>query len=228
MPTYKYPHPALTVDIVVFGVDWRNDSLDVLLIRRKNKPFAGQLALPGGFVEMQETAEQAAFRELREETGVRPTHLEQLYTFSDPERDPRERVVTISHLALVRSQDHIVQANSDAAEAYWVNARKVIKNKDLAFDHIEILRLGLARLEGKIRYAPIGMDLLPTTFTLLELRSLYKIILGREPDPSNFRRKIEKFDFLVPLGSNHKGRSIFRFDLERYEEAVAKGILFEI
>jgi len=242
-PTVAIGKPTLAVDVVIFGIDWRDDSLDVLLLRNESEQLAGHLALPGGPVGIKDTLEETAFRELKKKTGIRPTYLEQLYTFGDPERDPRERAVSVAYLALVRSHDHKVRAGSDAAEAYWFNVRSILDNpvkkigsdKDgdmykraLAFDHLEILQTALTRLEGKIRYTPIGLDLLPETFTLLELRRLYKIVLGREPDISNFRRKVAKFDFLVQAGENGKGKTLLCFDRKKYLSAVARGINFEI
>jgi 8-oxo-dGTP diphosphatase len=234
MTKYKYPRPALTVDIVVFGLDGRDGTLDVLLIKRKKNPYQDRLALPGGYVEMKETLDEAAFRELREETGIKPAHLEQLYTFGALKRDPRERVVSVAYFALVRSQDHVIVADSDAAEARWWNARDVWNTKDaisrppLAFDPEQILQAALERLEGKARYAPLGMGLLPEIFTLAELRGMYEIILGRKFDISNFRRKIEKARYIVPLGTSARGKRLYFFDKKKYEEAHARGLDFDL
>jgi 8-oxo-dGTP diphosphatase len=218
--SYKYPRPALTVDIVVLGVNWRDRRLESLLIKRKLAPFKGRLALPGGFVNLDESLEAAALRELKEETGIVPAHLEQLATFGAVKRDPRERVVSVAYMALETTLAHIVKAGTDASDAAWYPARDL---PNLAFDHAAIMATALARLEGKVRYSPIGFGLLPEVFSVGELRTLYEIVLGRPIDVSNFRRKISKFDFLVSVPGH--GRPHYRFDEARYRKAH---IAFEI
>lgn len=235
--TYEYPRAALTVDIVIFGVDLERISatLDVLLIRRAADPFAGMLALPGGFVEMDETLDQAAFRELKEETGIVPSYLEQLYTFSKVDRDPRERVISAAFFALVPSRQHSPIAGSDASQALWLDVNRLNLNKpkfdfDFAFDHKDILELAVKRLQAKIRYAPIGFDLLPKGFTLAQLQRLYEVILQKPLDRSNFRKKIESLDVLCQTGGTAPGRkaALYRFDKKKYEAAVQRGINFEV
>ncbi|MEJ7710987.1 MAG: NUDIX domain-containing protein [Pyrinomonadaceae bacterium] len=184
---YKYERPALTVDCVVFGLDLAAEQLNVLLIERDAKPFAGEWALPGGFVHSGESPEAAAIRELKEETGIGDVYLEQLYTFGAPERDPRGWIVSVAHYALVSPDSHALSASSDARQAAWF---AVTKLPQLAFDHKEILDMALARLRGKVTYAPIGFELLPKKFSLKQLQKLYDIILGRELDNRNFRKKI--------------------------------------
>src|SRR4029077_18090120 len=159
--TYEYPRPALTVDAVVFGLD--DEDLKVLLIRRNLAPFKDRWALPGGFVRVEESLEDAVRRELREEAGVSEVFLEQLYTFGDVERDPRERVVTVAYYALVKLSDHRIKAATDARDAAWF---AVAEATGLAFDHQRILTTALERLKGKLRYQPIGFELLPPQFTL--------------------------------------------------------------
>ncbi|HSC88133.1 MAG TPA: NUDIX domain-containing protein, partial [Polyangiaceae bacterium] len=170
--TYKYPRAALTVDCVVFAVD--DDGLKVLLIERAAEPFVGHWALPGGFVRVDETTDEAARRELQEETGLRDVFLEQLYTFSSVARDPRERVVSVGHYALVKPS--AVEAGSDASKAQWFDVGEL---PELAFDHDEIVAVALERLRGKVRYQPLGFELLPNKFTLGQLQRLYESILGR-------------------------------------------------
>ena len=162
--TYKYPRPALTADCVVFGLD--DENLKVLLIQRDNEPFEGKWALPGGFAQVGEPVEKTALRELEEETNLKNVFLEQLYTFSAPDRDPREHVVTVAFLALVNLVEHEVHASSDARGAAWFDVDDV---PSLAFDHNEILRVAYERLQGKIRYQPIGFELLPSKFTSAEV-----------------------------------------------------------
>ena len=183
--SYKYSRPALSVDCVVFGVD--SETLKVLLIQRAQSPFQGQWALPGGFVEMNETVAEAARRELEEETGLTNVFLEQLYTFSAVERDPRERVVSVAHYALVRMSDHKAQAATDAADADWFPADDA---PHLAFDHADILAYALRRLRYKLEYRAVAFQLLPETFTLTELQEAYEHILNEQLDKRNFRRKV--------------------------------------
>src|SRR5436190_18501821 len=153
--TYEYPRPALTVDAVVFGLD--DEDLKVLLIRRDLEPFGGKWALPGGFVRVEESLEEAVRRELQEETGISQVFLEQLYTFGDVDRDPRERVVSVAYYALVKLSDHKAKAATDAANAEWFPVSQLPK---LAFDHADIVEVALSRLQGKVRYQPIGFELL--------------------------------------------------------------------
>src|SRR5438128_6597165 len=151
--TYEYARPALTVDAVVFGLD--DEDLKVLLIRRDLEPFRGKWALPGGFVRVGESLEEAVRRELQEETGISEVFLEQLYTFGAVDRDPRERVVTVAYYALVRLSDHRVKAATDARDAAWF---AVSEASDLSFDHERILATALERLKNKVRYQPIGFE----------------------------------------------------------------------
>lgn len=226
--TYEYPRPALTVDCVVFGFD--EAGLQVLLIRRGIEPFKNNWALPGGFIHMEESLEKAARRELEEETSLRNVFLEQLYTFGAPERDPRGRVVSVAFYALVRPDQHPAKGDTDACEAAWHSADSL---PDLAFDHAEILNCALERLRGKIRWQPIGFELLPKRFTLSQLQALYEAILGRSLDKRNFRKKLLAFDFLVALdeytsGGAHRPAQLYRFDRRKYDALTRRGFLFEI
>jgi 8-oxo-dGTP diphosphatase len=226
--TYKYPRAALTVDCVVFGLD--DSELKVLLIQRGLEPFKGKWALPGGFVRVEETVDEAARRELAEEAGLKGVFLEQLYTFGALDRDPRERVVSIAHYALVKLAAHETKAATDAADARWFPVSKVPK---LAFDHGEILTVALARLKGKVRYQPIGFELLPPKFTLSQLQHLYEAVLETALDKRNFRKKVLSFGLLVPLketqmAGRHRPAQLFRFDADKYEKLKRKGLLFEL
>ena len=226
--TYEYPRPALTVDCVVFGMD--EGDLKVLLIKRGVEPFAGKWALPGGFVRMEESLDDAARRELEEEAGIRPSHLEQLYTFGEPGRDPRGRVVTVAYFALVKLSDHRVHASTDAREAAWFSVWDTPK---LAFDHGDILGTALQRLKGKVRYQPIGFELLPPKFTLTQLQRLYEVILERQLDKRNFRKKILSMDLLEELDEveqdvSHRAARLYRFDHKKYRQLEKAGFNFEL
>lgn len=226
--TYKYPRPALTVDCVVFGFD--ETELKVLLIERALEPFKGSWALPGGFVHVDETIDEAARRELAEEAGLTNVFLEQLYTFGAVDRDPRERVVSVAHFALVKLSAYKTRAAADAADARWFPVSNVPK---LAFDHGDILAAALDRLKGKVRYQPIGFELLPPKFTLSQLQHLYEVVLGAELDKRNFRKKVLGFGLLVPLKETqmvgrHRPAQLFRFDAEKYEKLKKRGFNFEL
>lgn len=226
---YDYPRPGVTVDCVVFGLD-AAAQLKVLLIQRKYDPFGGQWALPGGFVQMDEPLETAALRELGEETGVCDLFLEQLYTFGHPERDPRDRIISVAYYALVNLCNYTLQAQTDASEAEWF---AIAKLPTLAFDHATIIDIALKRLRGKIRYEPIGFELLPEKFTLTQLQRLYEVILGMDLDKRNFRKKILKMDLLIPLnekeqGVAHRAAQLYRFDTEKYRMLAQHGFNFEV
>src|SRR5947209_3100484 len=226
--TYEYPRPALTVDAVVFGLD--DKDLKVLLIRRDLDPFKGKWALPGGFVRVQESLEDAVRRELREETGVSQLFLEQLYTFGAIDRDPRERVVTVAYYALVKLSDHRIHAATDACDAAWF---AVSEAQSLAFDHERILAQALERLKNKVRYQPIGFELLPPEFTLSQLQRLYETILETPLDKRNFRKKILSMDFIVALDEvekdvAHRAARLYRFDRKKYQQLQKRGFNFEI
>jgi 8-oxo-dGTP diphosphatase len=226
--TYEYPRPALTVDAVVFGMD--DDELKVLLIRRDLPPFEGKWALPGGFVRVQESLEEAVRRELLEEAGITQVFLEQLYTFGAVDRDPRERVVTVAYYALVKLSDHRVKAATDARDAAWF---AVSEASNLAFDHERILAVARERLQNKVRYQPIGFELLPAQFTLSQLQRLYETILETPLDKRNFRKKILAMDFLVALDEvekdvAHRAARLYRFDRKKYQQLQKRGFNFEI
>ena len=226
--TYNFARAALTVDCVVFGLD--ESDLKVMLIQRDLPPFRGKWALPGGFVRLDETLEDAARRELQEETGLEKVFLEQLYTYGAVDRDPRERVVTVAWYALVRLSDHRVKAATDARDAAWFGMHEL---PQLAFDHNQILRDAYERLQSKVRYEPIGFELLPVKFTLTQLQQLYEIVLGRTLDKRNFRKKILSFDVLQELDEveadvAHRAARLYRFNPKRYREMVKQGVNFEI
>lgn len=218
----------LAVDAVVFG--YHEQQLQLLLIRRKIPPFEGSWALPGGFVLPYESLEAAVSRELREETGVSINYLEQLYTFGEPGRDPRSRVVSVAYFALVNPDQFDLSAASDAAEARWFSLDQL---PPLAFDHGDIVAYAHRRLRAKLSYEPIGLNLLDADFRFSDLEKLYESILGRKIDRRNFRKKFLGFGILSEttiVHSGQKGRpgTLFRFDEERYRALRDKGFLFEI
>lgn len=226
--TYEYPRPALTVDCIVFGLDVGD--LKVLLIERRHEPFAGRWALPGGFVDVGEAPQQAARRELEEETGLKNLFLEQLHTFGEPGRDPREHVVSVAHYALVNVADARVRAADDARQAAWFPVRRP---PPLAFDHAKILRMALDRLEDRLRRQPVGLELLPQTFTLSQLQHVYETILGKEIDKRNFRRRVLRTGLLVETDQTqkevaHRAARLYRFDVRKYRRLATLGFHFEV
>lgn len=226
--TYEFARPALTVDIVVFALD--EEDMQVMLIQRDLKPFEGHWALPGGFVRVNEALDEAARRELQEETGLKDIFLEQLYTFGELRRDPRERVVSVAHYALVNLQGHDVQASTDARNAAWFPVDDL---PELAFDHEVILQAAHRRLRGKVSYQPIGFELLPEKFTLRQLQHLYEVILDRKLDKRNFRKKVLAMEIVketkeIEKDVAHRAARLYRFDKRRYNKLTRQGFNFEI
>jgi len=214
----------VTVDIVIFTI--RESALRVLLIRRGIPPFKGRMAVPGGFVHPDESLQRAALRELKEETGVRDVYLEQLYSFGDPRRDPRGRVVTVAYYALIPG-DHPLRAGSDASAAAWWPVKKL---PPLAFDHRTIVDYALERLRNKLEYTTVGFQLLPKKFTLPELQAVYEAILGKSLDKRNFRKKMDLLGILKPLNqwrrTGRKPARLYSFAAKKFEKLKDKGILF--
>lgn len=197
--TYEYPHPAVTTDIVIFTI--RQDELKVLLIKRALPPYQNMWALPGGFVNLEESLEEGARRELEEETGVRDVYLEQLYTFGKPDRDPRERVITVAYYALVPSDEFDIQAGSDAEGVSWFGMREL---PGLAFDHDAILEMARERLRAKLGYSTIAFQFMPRHFTLSELQHVYEVILREPVDKRNFRKRILSLDLIEETGKEKR------------------------
>ncbi|MCD7721914.1 MAG: NUDIX hydrolase [Prevotellaceae bacterium] len=225
MYCYKYPHPAVTTDCVMFGFDGLK--MKVLLIRRGIEPYKGQWAFPGGFLHMDESAREGALRELQEETGLKDAPLRQFHTFSAPERDPRERVITIGYYALVRLSE--VKGADDADEARWFAMDEI---PSLAFDHDMILRTALTELRRQIHFEPVGFELLPEKFTIKQLQYLYETILDVCFDRRNFYNKMRHLDLLEQLDEKAKPTPkreafLFRFRPEKYEELKEKGFRLE-
>lgn len=217
--TYKYPRPSVTTDCVIFGYD-AEEGLSVLLVERGSEPFKGCWAFPGGFLEMDETAEAGALRELKEETefDVERGFLEQLGCFTDVDRDPRGRVITIAYYALVRKG--AVKGGDDARNAQWFPVGDV---PQLAFDHEKILRMARKRLKEQIRFRPIGFELLPEFFTISQLQALYEAVLESHLDSQSFARKMLKLDILEKKDghqANVDGTTsvLYRFNPDKYAE----------
>ena len=219
----------VTVDAVVFGYE-RTPRVSVLLIKRKYEPQAGIWALPGGFVQPQESLEAAVLRELKEETGVNLTYLEQLYTFGAPERDPRQRVISVAYFGLVRPETYQLRADTDAEQVGWFDIDQL---PTLAFDHAAIVQTAIERLRAKITYEPIGFELLEARFPFSDLENLYSTLLGRPIDRRNFRKKIMSYGLLdegeerVATGAGRPAR-LYQFNKPRYDELKQQGILFEV
>ena len=219
---YDYPRPMVTVDVVIFTV--RDDCLQVLLVQRKRPPFTGFWALPGGFVEMEESLEEAALRELAEETGVASAYLEQLYTYGDPHRDPRGRVITVAYFALIPAGTPIrSEGGDDAARAQWFPVDDL---PPLAFDHAEIIAYAVRRLRYKLEYTAVGFELLPEEFTLSELQRVYEIVLGEKLDKRNFRRRILQANIIEPTPHYRTGEGrparLYRYRPDAVAEVKAR------
>jgi len=215
---------SVTVDIVIFSL--HQTALNVLLIRRAAAPHKGKWAIPGGFVNSNESLATAARRELKEETDVGEVYLEQLYTFGEPKRDPRGRVITVAYFALV-TRALAPRAGTDAAEAAWYSVNAL---PELAFDHAEILKYALQRLRYKLEYTAVGFELLPNEFTLTELQTAYEIVLGETLDKRNFRRRLLEAGILVetskfrPGSDEGRGRpaQLYRYKKNAVTEVKAR------
>lgn len=212
---YDYPHPAVTVDIVVFTI--RDARLAALFVKRKEDPHKGSWALPGGFVRIDESLDRAAERELREETGVEGVYLEQLYTFGEPDRDPRERVITVAYYALIPSDRLTLRAASDAEDARWFAMAEL---PALAFDHAQIVGAAYERLRAKLDYSTIALQFLPRSFTLAELQAVYETILAEPLDKRNFRKRILALGVLKETGKMqrdgaHRPAKLYRLTTPR-------------
>jgi len=220
----------VAVDAVVFGYT-SIEGLSILLIKRDVEPFKNSWALPGGLILNNESIEQAVERELQEETGVQINYLEQLYSFGNPERDPRNRVISIAHYGLVRPDAFQLKASTDANDARWFNIKSLPK---LSFDHDKIIKAAVNRVKSKLTYEPIGFELLDKKFPFSELEKLYITILDRPIDRRNFKKKIMKFGLLIETNEKQQlsgpGRpgNLFKFDEKKYFKLKKEGFNFEI
>lgn len=220
----------VAVDAVVFGYSSK-DGLSILLIKRNVNPFKGSWALPGGLVKNEESLEKAVQRELKEEAGISINYLEQLYSFGKPDRDPRNRVISITYYGLIRPDGLSLHASTDASDAKWFTIKNI---PQLAFDHQEIINTALKRLQGKIIYEPIGFELLDEKFAFSELEKLYMAVLDRPIDRRNFKKKVIKFGFLTETDEKQAletaGRPgiLYSFNQEKYFKLKKEGINFEV
>lgn len=216
---YSY---SLSVDCVIFG--YNAGKLQVALIERKNVPFKGCWALPGGFVEGDETVEEAAFRELQEETGLRDIYLEQFHVFSEPDRDPRGRVITVAFFALIDSDQCELVASEDASKAVWWGVDEL---PVLSFDHESIFEKALDSLRVAIKIKPIAFELLPEKFTLTQLQQLYEEVFAVDIDKRNFRKKVSKMDFIqetgkMTKGAKHRPAMLYTFNKKKYAKHLSE------
>jgi 8-oxo-dGTP diphosphatase len=221
---------SITVDAVVFA--YIEEKLHTLLIKRNFEPFKDTYGLAGAFIQDYETADEAVERMLKNETGLEVDYLEQLYTFTDPNRDPRERIITIAYYGLINSTTQTLKTTEHASEVEWVELKDVFQ-KDLAFDHKEITQLALRRLRNKLQYEPIGFDLLPIYFTMGELFKLYCAILNKGLDRRNFSKKILSFGLLKETEFKKQGgvgrqAKMYEFDKITYDRLKKIGFNFEL
>jgi len=218
----------VSVDAVVFGYD--QEGVSVLLIKRRYEPFQKMWALPGGLVLNEESLENAVRRELQEEAGIDVHYLEQLYSFGQPDRDPRNRVISIAYFGLVRPRDYHISAQTDAEDVAWYNIKKLPR---LAFDHKAIIDAAIRRLRGKLAYEPIGFELLDKKFPFSDLERLYQILLDRDIDRRNFKKKIMGYGFLEPLDETAQRKAgrpaqLYQFNKKKYFELKERGYNFDI
>ncbi|MBI1286245.1 MAG: NUDIX domain-containing protein [Flavobacteriales bacterium] len=227
----KTQNIELAVDAVVFGYS-RESGISVLLIKRKYEPFQGMWAIPGGFVNEDESLEDAVKRELLEETGISVQYLEQLYTFGKPERDPRRRIVSVAYYCLVKSSEfRKLAAATDAADAQWFSIKEL---PELAFDHQTILETAVERLRAKVTYQPIGFELLDKKFPFSDLEHLYASVLDRAIDRRNFKKKFMNLQILDELNEKAEqtgsGRpaNLYAFNKQHYDRLLKEGAHLEI
>ena len=219
---------ALSIDNLVFGLD--NDELKILLVKQTDPMHQGKWALPGGWIRYDENLRDAAHRLLEELTGVKQLYLEQLKTFGRVNRFPTERVVTIAYYALVSAEHYSLVAGQSAADVSWQSVNNL---PELIYDHAEIIAFGMKFLRHQVCHQPIGFNLLPEKFTLLQLQALYEAILNIKLDKPNFRRKILKMNLLHSCnekqqGVPHRAANLYTFDSQAYDQLSESGFSFEI
>lgn len=218
---YKYPHPSVTTDCVIFGFD--GEGMKVLLIQRGGEPHKGKWAFPGGFLNIDESAEEGALRELEEETGLKNAYIRQFHAFSAPDRDPRERVITIAYYALVRIQE--VKGADDAADARWYSLDEI---PPLAFDHDEMLKTALREMRKQLYFEPIGLGLLSENFTAEEVTKLYESAIGHKIDKQHLCEGLAEYGLIeTSCDDADRGCMLFRFNKEKYEELSHNGCLLD-
>jgi len=225
----KTPAFVVSVDCVVFA--YRNRAIYLPLLLRARAPFIDAWSLPGGPIQADETPEAACLRKLREDIGLKAEYVEQLYTFGEPDRDPRRRAFSIAYFALIRESDESLQWGPDTRTAQWFHLDKLPEHP-WAFDHEKIVAMALKRLRAKVGYEPIGLHWLPKEFSLSELRQIYEVILGRSLDRRNFYKKLKGTGLLIPTRTQPSPRGkptqLFRFDRGRYARLREEGFEFGI
>jgi 8-oxo-dGTP diphosphatase len=224
----KYPTPSVTVDNVIFG--YHDNQISLLLLNRKEEPFANTWTLPGGFLHINETFEQAAKRVLTTKTGISDVFLEQLFTFDAPDRDPRGRVLSIGYYALVNPTKYEIMAGTAANDVQWFDWKAL---PTLGFDHAHIVETAINRLKTKVLWQPIGFELLDSPFSIPELHTLYETILEKKFERRNFYKRIMELEILRKVdirrdGGRKRPADLFEFDLEKYNELIDKGLSFKI
>lgn len=231
MNTLEYTNKVidnLSIDCVIFGFE--AGELKALFIKRNAEPSKGMMALPGGFVDINEELDDASHRILKELTGIRDIYMDQVSTFGEVNRYPIRRVITIVYYALIKIEEYKIQAGSEALEAKWISVKDI---PELPFDHRKIYDAALAKLQERVHREPIGFNLLPEKFTITELQTLYEAILDTEFDKRNFRKKLAKMNFLVDLEEKqqnvaHRAAKLYKFDESNYERLRKKGFNFDL
>lgn len=214
-PFHLYQNPSLAIDIVVFG--YHSNVLSVLLLNRNEEPFKDQWTLPGAFLQMEESFAQTCSRILKTKLGMDNVYLEQLYSFDKPERDPRGRVISVAHYALINPHKFEIVVGKMANDVQWFDVRKI---PSLGFDHKEIFKKALNRLQSKILYFPVGFELLDELFTMTELHELYECILNVSIDRRNFRRKILDAEYIINTGTKREGLQNRHPDLYKFNKKL--------
>jgi 8-oxo-dGTP diphosphatase len=216
-PFHSYQNPSLAVDLVVFG--YSKQTLSVLLLNRKEEPFKDRWTLPGAFLQMEERFKETCSRVLKTKLGMDDVYLEQLYSFDEPDRDPRGRAISVAHYALVNPARIAIAAGSMANDASWFNINEL---PALGFDHDIIFQQALQRLRSKITYFPVGFELLDDLFTMPELHELYECILDTVIDRRNFRRKILDSEYIINTGKKREGSQNRHPDLYKFNKKLKK------
>jgi len=219
---------ALSIDCLIFG--FQKGRLDILLVKHAKGISEGKWALPGGWITYGESVDTAANRILKSLTGISNIYLEQLKAFGEPNRYPTKRVITISYFALINEEHYALIPGFTASDVQWFN---ILELPELPYDHTHILDFGFTHLKHKVRHEPIGFNLLPEKFTLLQLQGLYEAILETQLDKSNFRRKLAKMKLLKACNEkqkdvSHRAAGLYRFDKKIYDSLKKNGIAFEL
>ena len=224
----KYQKPSVTVDNVIFG--YHDNQISLLLLNRKEEPFANTWTLPGGFLHIHETFEHASKRILTAKTGVADVFLEQLYTFDAPDRDPRGRVLSVAYFALVNPEKYAIMAGTAANDVQWFDWKALPK---LGFDHENMVETAVNRLKTKVLWQPIGFELLDTRFSMPELHALYETVLNKQFERRNFYKRIMELGILQKVDTRRDGgrkrpADLFEFDVGKYNNLIGSGLSFKI